>query len=97
MNPSFKTVGLIGKYKSPEIAEPLLRLADFLVKHGVKVLIDRLTASHIGDNKYRVLALEEIGRQAYRIEGLLDKAGDSALQPAMKDLAALFQGARHPL
>ena len=64
MNPSFGTVGLIGKYKSPEIAEPLLKLADFLVKRGVKVLIDRLTASHIGENKYPVLVLEEIGRQA---------------------------------
>lgn len=64
MNPSFRTVGLIGKYKSPEIAEPLLKLADFLVKRGVKVLIDRLTASHIGENKYPVLVLEEIGRQA---------------------------------
>jgi NAD+ kinase len=64
MNPSFGTVGLIGKYKSPEIAEPLLKLADFLVKRGVKVVIDRLTASHIGENKYPVLVLEEIGRQA---------------------------------
>ena len=64
MNPSFKTVGLIGKYKSPEIAGPLLQLADFLTQRGVKVLIDRLTASHIGDSKYPVLVLEEIGRQA---------------------------------
>src|ERR1700675_4866541 len=64
MNPSFKTVGLIGKYKSPEIAGPLLKLADFLTKRGAKVLIARLTASHIGDNKYPVLVLEEIGRQA---------------------------------
>jgi NAD+ kinase len=64
MNPSFKTIGLIGKYKSPEIAGPLLKLADFLTQRGVKVLIDRLTASHIGDNKYPVLVLEEIGRQA---------------------------------
>lgn len=64
MNPTFKTVGLIGKYKSPEIAGPLLKLADFLTQRGVKVLIDRLTASHIGDNRYPVLVLEEIGRQA---------------------------------
>ena len=64
MNPSFTTVGLIGKYKSPEIAGPLLQLADFLTQRGVKVLIDRLTASHIGDSKYPVLVLEEIGRQA---------------------------------
>jgi len=64
MNPSFKTVGLIGKYKSPEIAGPLLKLGDFLAGRGVKVLIDRLTASHIGDSKYPVLALEDIGREA---------------------------------
>ncbi len=64
MNPPFKTVGLIGKYKSPEIAGPLLKLADFLTQRGIKVLIDRLTASHIGDNRYPVLVLEEIGRQA---------------------------------
>ena len=64
MKPSFKTVGLIGKYNSPEIAQPLLKLGDFLAQHGVKVLIDKLTASHIGQSKYPVLVLEEIGRQA---------------------------------
>ena len=64
MNPPFKTVGLIGKYKSPEIAGPLLKLGDYLAGRGVKVLIDRLTASHIGDSRYPVLALEDIGREA---------------------------------
>ncbi|MGQ0752433.1 MAG: NAD kinase [Betaproteobacteria bacterium] len=64
MKPAFKTAALIGKYKSPEIASPLLRLADFLQKRGVKVLLDRLTASHIGDCPYPVLRLEELGRQS---------------------------------
>ncbi len=64
MNPAFKTVGLIGKYKSPEIAAPLLALGDFLSRRGVAVLVDRLTAEHIGDSKYPVLALAEIGEQA---------------------------------
>ncbi len=64
MNPFFKTVGLIGKYKSPEIAEPLLKLGDFLGARGIKVLIDRLTSSHIGESKYPVLSLEDIGREA---------------------------------
>jgi len=64
VNSPFKTVGLIGKYKSPEIAGPLLKLAEFLTQRGIKVLIDRLTASHVGDNQYTVLVLEEIGRQA---------------------------------
>jgi NAD+ kinase len=64
MKPSFKTVGLIGKYKSPEIAVPLLKLGEFLAGQGVKVLIDRLTASHIRNSKYPVVTLEEIGRKA---------------------------------
>jgi NAD+ kinase len=64
MKTSFKTVALIGKYKSPEIVEPLLKLAKFLEGRGVRVLIDRLTASHIADCPYPVLQLEELGRQA---------------------------------
>lgn len=64
MSPAFKTVGLIGKYKSPEIAEPLLKLGDFLAQRGVRVLVDRLTAAHIGASRYPVLLLEEIGREA---------------------------------
>jgi hypothetical protein len=47
MENSFKTIALIGKYNSPEIAEPLLKLADFLAKRGVTVLIDKLTGAHI--------------------------------------------------
>ncbi len=64
MKPSFKTVALIGKYKSPEIAEPLLKLAQFLEQRKIKVLIDRLTASQVGASKYPVLPLEELGKQA---------------------------------
>lgn len=64
MKTSFKTIALIGKYKSPEIAEPLLKLAGFLEERGVKVLLDRLTASHIGECPYPVLRLEELGQQA---------------------------------
>ena len=64
MNPSFKTVGLIGKYNSPEIAVPLLKLGDYLEGRGIKVVIARLTASHIGESRYRALTLEDIGREA---------------------------------
>lgn len=64
MKRAFKTAALIGKYKSPEIAKPLLELAGFLEKRGVEVLLDRLTASHIGDCPYPVLRLEELGERA---------------------------------
>jgi NAD+ kinase len=58
---SFKTVALIGKYKTPAIAEPLLRLASFLAAKGVIVVVDKLTAEHLKQHPYRVLALEEMG------------------------------------
>lgn len=64
MNPSFKTVALIGKYQSPEIAEPLLRLGRFLESRKIEVLLDRLTAGNIQKSAYPVLNLDEIGNRA---------------------------------
>ena len=40
MERSFKTVALIGKYKTPGIAEQLLLLASFLAEKGVTVVVD---------------------------------------------------------
>jgi NAD+ kinase len=62
MSNAFETVALIGKYKSPEIAVPLLKLAEFLHGRGIKVLLDPLTAAHVGKSSYDVLTLEEVGR-----------------------------------
>jgi NAD+ kinase len=61
MKSHFQTVALIGKYKSPEIAEPLLRLADFLVGAGLAVVVDNLTDQHLTSHPYSVMALEEMG------------------------------------
>jgi NAD+ kinase len=58
----FQTVALIGKYKAPEIAEPLLRLADFLSAQGVKVVVDSLTDEHLQSHPYTALTLDEIGQ-----------------------------------
>ena len=60
----FKNVALIGKYKSPEIAEPLLKLAVFLEQRGVQVMLDPLTAAYVGKNRHEVLPLERIGERA---------------------------------
>ncbi len=60
---SFKKVALIGKYKSPEIADPLLKLADFLAGRGIDVLLDTYTAEQIGHNGHAVASLKEIGRK----------------------------------
>ena len=64
MKKTFKTIALIGKYNSPEIAEPLLKLADFLKRRGISVLIDKLTGAHITDSPFPIRELEELGRTA---------------------------------
>ena len=64
MKSSFKTVALIGKYKSPEVAGPLLELARFLESRKVTVLIDKLTGAQVGQTPYPTLELVELGERA---------------------------------
>src|SRR3989338_7851399 len=58
----FQNVALIGKHKAPEIAEPLLLLAEFLSSRGLNVVVDSLTAEHLKSSPYPTMSLEEIGR-----------------------------------
>lgn len=57
----FQNVALIGKYKAPEIAEPVLQLAGFLTEKGLKVVVDSLTAEHLKSHPYTEMSLAEIG------------------------------------
>ncbi|MGB4914196.1 MAG: NAD kinase [Candidatus Dechloromonas phosphoritropha] len=43
-----RTIALVGKYHSPEIAESLRRLAEYLHERGISVFIERETAEHVG-------------------------------------------------
>lgn len=60
MSSPFNIVALIGKYKTPGIAEPLLRLAKFLAEQGVSVAVDSLTAEHLGQHNFQVYQLAEM-------------------------------------
>jgi NAD+ kinase len=64
MNPNFKTIALIGKYNSPEIGEPLLRLATFLREHDYDVIMAIQTGEHIAACPFPMATLEEIGERA---------------------------------
>jgi NAD+ kinase len=64
MAAAFKTVALIGKYKSPDIRMPLLTLADFLKQRGLAIVLDELTGQHVGTDEYPVMQLEKIGKRA---------------------------------
>lgn len=60
----FKNVALIGKHKSPEVARPLLSLADFLSDRGLRVMVDSLTAEHLKDHPYPAMSLDDMAAVA---------------------------------
>lgn len=64
MSLAFRTVALIGKYQSPEIAEALLDLAAFLRAQSIEVLMEEGTAAAVGAHGYPVATYETIGAKA---------------------------------
>jgi NAD+ kinase len=61
MNSVFKSVALIGKYMSPEVRVQLLTLARFLVKRGIKVLVEEVTANRLDISEYDTRSIQDIG------------------------------------
>ena len=57
---TFKNVALIGKHKSPEVAVPLLHLAELLTARGLNVMVDSLTAEYLVDHSYPAMPLDEM-------------------------------------
>jgi len=72
MKSPFRTIALIGKYKSLDIAEPLLKLADFLASQGLNVVVDNLTGEHLARHPYSELALEDMGG---KVDLVIDSLG----------------------
>ncbi len=64
MPKEFRTIALIGKYQSPEVAESLSVLAAFLRERGLTVLVEKETAQTAGTNGYTVTDYERIGTEA---------------------------------
>lgn len=65
MSVSFQTIALVGKYQSPDVAEAVLRIADFLRERDHSVWIEQGTASSIRMvGGFRVATYDEIGAGA---------------------------------
>ncbi len=59
-----RTAALIGKYRSPDVAESLRELSAFLRGRGVRVLIEEGTAASVGAADFDVASYEAIGETA---------------------------------
>jgi NAD+ kinase len=53
MPPAFKTVALIGRYKSRDVGVPLRSLAGFLAARGCTVLLEQETAAEGASKGFR--------------------------------------------
>ena len=85
MLPAFKTVALIGRYNTAEIAESLLGLADLLQQRGCTVLIEKETAFNIGKNGFTTADYAVIGE---RSDLAVVLGGDGSMLSAARHLAA---------
>ena len=62
-----RTIALIGKYHSPEIAESICQLAEYLRQRGVSVFVERETAENMGRQEqswWVVCGFNDIGAHA---------------------------------
>ena len=84
MNSSFQRIGIVGKYDSHNLAEPLEKLIAFLEGRGVSVVLDRRSAAAVGSAHAPAVSLEDIGSHADLVVVL---GGDGTLLYAARVLA----------
>ena len=84
MNDAFRRIALIGKYRSPEIAESLRALAAQLSALGREIMIEEATAAAVGSNGYVVANYEALGAGA---DLAIVLGGDGTMLNAARQLA----------
>lgn len=84
-SPAIRTAALIGKFRSPDVAESLTALAGFLSSQWVEVLVEEGTASATGLNGYPAVSYDEI---AGRADVAIVVGGDGTLLNAARRLAS---------
>jgi len=84
MNSPFQRIGIVGKYDSRNLAEPLDKLIAFLEGRGVSVVLDHRSAAVVGRAHAPVVSLEDIGSHADLVVVL---GGDGTLLYAARVLA----------
>ena len=83
--PAFKTIALIGRYNSAEVASGLAIMGDYLRKQGREVLLEKETAAASGINGFPTADYAEIGAKA---DLAVVQGGDGSMLNAARHLAA---------
>jgi NAD+ kinase len=84
VKPAFRTIALIGRYKSRDVAGPLEELGRFLAGAGCDVFLEHETASESGLALFPVVARDDIGARADLVVVL---GGDGSMLSAARLLA----------
>jgi NAD+ kinase len=79
-----RTAGLIGKYRSPDVAESLRALCAFLLQRGIRVLVEQGTAEAVGADGFEVASYETIGQTA---DVAIVLGGDGTMLHSARSLA----------
>ena len=82
--PAFKTIALIGRYNSAEVASGLAIMGDYLRKQGRGVLLEKETAAASGINGFPTADYAEIGAKA---DLAVVQGGDGSMLNAARHLA----------
>src|SRR6266705_1729566 len=82
---AFKTIALIGRYNSAEVATALATMGDYLRKQGRDVLVEKETAQNSRITRFPVADYDEIGARA---DLAVVQGGDGSMLNAARHLAA---------
>ncbi len=82
---AFKTIALIGRYHSPDVATALVTMGEYLRKQGRAVLVEKETAATNRVNGFPVADYDEIGARA---DLVVVQGGDGSMLNAARNLAA---------
>jgi NAD+ kinase len=83
---AFERIALVGRYASPGVAQPLLRLAQFLAERGHEVVLEAETARQAPALALPAVAAEDLGG---RVDVAIVLGGDGTMLSIARRLAAL--------
>jgi NAD+ kinase len=86
--PVIRSAALIGKYRSPDVAESVITLANFLFKQGVDVRVEEGTAAATGLKDFPTVSYTAIASRCITVDVAIVVGGDGTFLNAARQLTA---------